>query len=294
MKPNHLKLIYLAVGLFLIMPPTAEAAALSPETKSLDQSVTDLITAKDKTTAEEKLSPEEELGYRKNVVDNALSLSLKEVATLREKIEDLSAEEEDVKAAKKQILSDLDGLEVHYKEARKLAEGIDDIEKIKELAVAERDYRETKHAAVISRSLDFILIFQAEPLIKNAEVRYEKIASDLKKLERANLISEGKFTKEMNEAKDLIANARLLINKARAIAVTVKKEVPAKESTVKTDGGEINSLTAETASVEPPAESASAAATPRELSEAAIINLKSGYDAFIRISVSVKKTLGAR
>lgn len=297
MKINNLKLIYLAVGLSLMVPSGVEAATLSPEAKSLDQSVTDLITAKDETAAEEKLSPEEELAYRKKVVDNALSLSLKEVATLRKKIDDLSVED-DAKDAKKEIILDLDGLEVHYKEARKLAEKIDDIEKIKEMAVTERDYRETKHGIAISRALDFILIFQAEPLIRNAETRYEKIGSDLKRLGRANLISEGKFTREMNEAKDFIANARMLINKARSIAVTVKKEEVAKEKVAAELGeSETSLIGAETTPVKKTSnEDASEAAslTSRELSEAAITNLKSGYDAFIKISVSVKKTLGAR
>lgn len=295
MKPN-LKFIYLAVGLFLAIPMSAKAATLSPETKTLDQSVADFVTAKDEVGPEEKLSPEEELGYRKKVVDNALSLSLKEVSTLKKRIEDISLNDKNADRARKEISALLNGLEVHYKEAQKLAEKADDIEKIKELASAERDYRETKHGSIVSRTLDFILVFQTEPLIKNAEVRYEKISSDLKKLERANLISVGKFSKEMEEAKKYIENARSLITKAKASAIISEKEESKEEATageVKTELLSVENNPVREESAETKKEETSSP-TPRELSEAAITNLKSGYDSFIKISASVKKSLGAR
>lgn len=298
MKSNNIKFIYLAVGLFLALPAGAKAASFSPETKTLDRSVSDLVSAKDDIGPEEKLSPEEELNYRKKVVDNALSLSLKEVSTLRGKIEGISLSDENEIRTRKEILADLDGLESHYKEAQKLAEKADEIERIKELAVTERNYREEKHSAIVGRSLDFILVFQTESLVKSSAIRYEKISSDLKKLERANLISGGKFSEEMEEARKFIENAKALMAKAKSVTIITKKEEVAEKEALG-EKAETSPLKAENILIEEdPAkevkEKETSSPTPRELSEAALTNLKSGYDSFIKISTSVRKTLGVR
>jgi len=298
MKSNNIKFIYLAVGLFLTLPAGAKAASFSPETKTLDRSVSDLVSAKDDIGPEEKLSPEEELNYRKKVVDNALSLSLKEASTLRGKIEGISLSDENEIKTRKEILADLDDLEAHYKGSQKLAEKADKIEKIKELAVTERDYREKKHSVIVSRSLDFILVFQAESLVKNSSIRYEKISSDLKKLERANLISAGKFSEEMEEARKFIENAKSLMVKAKSLIIIAKKEDPVEKEALD-EKAEISPLSVENILIEKePAEEVKekeiSSPTPRELSEAALTNLKSGYDSFIKISASVRKTLGVR
>lgn len=287
---RHLTHISLAL---LLLIGTAEASAststLSPETKNLDDSVTALIIAKDEIEPGKKLTPEEELSYRKNIIDNALALSLKEVSSIKEKVTGITPANEAFVKIKAEIISELDELERHYREAKDVALLADTAEKIKKLASEERVYRETVHSATVSRAIDFILVLQTEMLIKNAEIRYEKIASDLKKLERANLIISGRFSKEMGEAKQYIETARALIAKARSAMIPATEEVPNENN----EDQEVSDVSANIKEKEDIKEAAPSS-TSRDLAEAAITNLKSGYDSFIKISVSVKRILGIR
>ncbi len=258
----------IALGVLLLTP--ISAFAQTADTTSLEKSVNELLTAKDSTDS--ALSPEEELKHRKNIVVSASKLALEEIDSFRKKINDLKPTEDYFKSQKDEFLKILDSLEIHYDSVIKNAEEITEVDKIKELAIIEKNYRETEYVIYSNKILQFILIFQTESLVKSAEIRYEKIGSDLGKLEKANLINANSYSKDMEEAQKSIAASRTWIEKAKTSLTPKEEEVSVQVMTL--------------------GKKATATPTTEELRTASIINLKSAYENFIKISTSVKKTLG--
>ncbi len=266
MKKNQLKLYILFIaGTLLFIPINAMAAN---DAASLEKSVNELLTAKD--SADSTLSPEEELGHRKNIVISASKLALDEINSFRDKINGIQVVSEDYKNQKASLLTSLDDLTAHYNGVMKTANDINDIEKIKDLAATEKKYRENEYIVATNKVIEFIMVFQTESLVRSAEVRYDKIMSNLNTLEKANLISATSYSKEMSDSRESIIAARSLIEKSKASLLPKKEEVA------------IQALTFNKV----------AAPTAEELRAASIVNLKSAYENFLKISASVKKTLG--
>ena len=148
------------------------------------------------------------------------------------------------------------------------------MEKIKDMARGAKIYREETYSPIVAKALEFILAFQTDKLVTGADVRYGKIETDIKKLEKADFIRTGFFSREMGESKKLISDARGLVEKAKSEVISPDEGAKEDASDEKaTDAGK------------------EVAPTPRELCEAALVNLKSSYGIFVEISASVKKIL---
>lgn len=268
MKKYQTKLyIVFILGTLLFIPMNAMAAG-DADITSLEKSVNELLTAKDSTDS--ALSPEEELGHRKNIVISAAKLALDEIDSFRKKLNEIQPADNSYKNQKAAFINSLNELTAHYNGVIKSANDIEDIDKIKNLATVEKKYRENEYIAGTNKAIQFILVFQTESLVRSAEIRYDKIGSDLKTLEKANLITTSSFSKEMSDSKESIINARSWIEKAKTSILPAKEE-------------NIQIMTVD---------NKVAAPTTEELRTASIVNLKSAYDNFLKISTSVKKTLG--
>ncbi len=259
----------------LVLAPKAEAADLKSAAKSLDSSLNELIQAKDESSFENKLSEEEEIVYRKKVIMNAIDLSFKEIANLKEKLKALPLEEKsDPFVIRARMSEFLVSAETYYKEAEKTLDGSKlSIENVKDLAKSIKEYRDGSYDPEVSKMLDFIIVFQTERLIRNASDRWEKIDSDIKKLDKANLIDASEFSKMMADAMTSISNAKNSAAKAKSLIIESEKPK------------EVMLLRAEVL------EKTELSLTSRELCESSLTNLKSSYDSFVKISSGVKKSL---
>lgn len=273
---KNIFIITIVLGLFGLTAATsvAEASTMESAVQNLNTSLNQLVTAKDDATAGDQLTPEEDLAFRKKVVNDALTLSLKEIEDIRAKLDSLKFSEKSAEnAMKKQFIGDLGEFEAYYRDLQGKLDKETDVEKIKDIARGAKAYREETYSPVISKALEFILSFQTDKLVASADVRYGKIETDIKKLEKADFIEPGYFDRQMSESKKLISDARGLVDKAK-IAVVKKEED--KPSSADDKNADIKKV---------------ASPTPRELCEAALVNLKSSYSIFVDISGSVKKIL---
>jgi hypothetical protein len=254
----------------------AHAAGLSAATENLSASTNQLIEAKDSSAAG-VLSEEEDIAYRKKVVSDALSLSFKEIESARGKLDSAKfGEESDFSKIKESILEWLDAQEKWFHEAEeKLSVDKLDLEGIKNLAKEIKDHRDESYNGELTNALNFILSIETRKLTDTASDRWDKISSDLQKIEKAGLIKKGSFAAEMAEAKRMIDGARALVDRSFSIAESIY--LPAEEESIEPSDGLV------VAAEEIP--------NSRELCEAAIVNLKSGYGEFVKISASVKKLL---
>lgn len=260
----------------LVNAPIAEASTIESAVKNLDSSLNQLITAKDEVISGGQLTPEEDLAFRKKVVNNALILSLKEIEDIRAKFDTLKFSDKSVEnSIKKQYVGDLGQFEAYYRNLQGKLDKESDVEKIKDAAREAKIYREETYSPVISKALEFILTFQTDKLVSSADIRYGKIETDIKKLERANFIEPGFFGHQMSESKKMISDARDLVDKSKAVVTKAEEKDKSVDEKDAEDTEAKKNITP----------------TPRELCEAALVNLKSGYGIFVDISGSVKKIL---
>jgi hypothetical protein len=283
-KIKKISLTAIVAALMLISfagQQTAFASELSSATENLSASTNQLIEAKD-GAGENALSEEEDIAYRKRVVSDALTLSFKEVESARAKLGSIKLDEEsDLGKIKKNILDWLDTQEKYFREAEnKLSSEELDLEGIKNLARDIKAHRDENYNKDLGNALNFILALETSKLTDTASDRWNKISSDLQKIEKAGLIKKDLFSAEMAEAKEMINGARALAEKSLSIAKDIYLPAPEEEDAVKT------STVTDKATV-----AAEEIPDSRELCEAAIVNLKSGYGEFVKISASVKKLL---
>jgi hypothetical protein len=272
MKKTIIFILLLAT--LITVTPKADASIIESAARNLDSSLNQLITAKDEATAEKTLSPEEDLAFRKKVVNDALILSFKEIEDIKGKLDSLNFEEKsDENKVRGQFFIDLGEFETTYRDLQGRLDKETDVEKIKDIARYAKEYREKAYGPIITEIVDFILAFQTDKLVAGAGIRFGKIETDIKKLERASFIEIGYFNRQMEEAGKLISNAKELVNKAKAMVMENDIDQEEEKEEVKEEEEEIV----------PP--------TPRELCEAALIDLRSGYGIFVDISNSVKKII---
>ncbi|MFA5052691.1 MAG: hypothetical protein WC565_01380 [Parcubacteria group bacterium] len=270
----------LAVFPVLAFPCVSHASELSSATENLSSSTTELIEAKDSAAAN-VLSPEEELASRKKVVADALSLSLKEVEAARTKLNSANIEEEsDLATIRSSILEWLDLEEKYFKEAEDELTSDDlNLEEVKSLAKDVKAHRDESYNDNLTDALNFIFVLETSKLTDTANERWVRINDDLQKIEKAGLIKKDLFVSEMAEARKMIDGARALVERSFTIIREIYLPAPKEE-----------------AEMSAPIEDESVIAeekipSVKDLCSAAIVNLKSGYAEFIKISTAVKKLL---
>jgi hypothetical protein len=306
MRKKLLIAIISCASIALSCGQAALAAEIDIKTEELNQSVNELIEVKDDKSISEAERLMKELEARKQVVKDALSLSLKEIAGLEKSFTTLHSKDERVIAFQKSSLDYLELAKTFYEEKIKAVDAITGLEEIKAAAQNIKDYRDAGYNAKTERINNFWLLNQTDSLIKVAETRWTKIDADLNKLERGKFINPGYFDTNMAKAKKYINDATNLSNEAKE---QILKEFETEEAVKKlseaekekpNDNNEVptatleavtESLISEDKTVAPVAEEEKPVVNPKELAEAALTNLKSGYDVFLKISQSVKKIL---
>jgi len=276
MKSSMIK--YLA-PLFISLLTFTPVFAIEDQIKtqaSIDSSVLQLGTVKDNDT----LSPEDKLSQqvdaRINVIGDVISLSIKELSGLRDKLNQLP--EFDKESTEKRMQDDflvkLDEYELRYNDySNQLSVLKDDTsdlnkldENLKDLAKQIKDYRDDTYNADAQKISNFVLLFYADTAISTTKTRLNKIKNDISKLEGFGLISKGYFKSSIDKASKLIVSAGDSRSQASdLIIVSLDENIPAKVNKIKL--------------------------TPKELIENALGNVKSSYDIFLKISKDVRKTL---
>ncbi|MCL4405927.1 MAG: hypothetical protein M1586_00680 [Patescibacteria group bacterium] len=266
-------------------------SAAETDAKNLDTSVNQLIEVKDDRSLNNDERLAKELEARKQVVKDALALSLKEIDSLENSLKAIETKDERTAAFKKVSFEYLESARGFYEEQIKTIDDLHDIDGVKAEAQTIKDYRDGGYNAKVGRISNFLLLNQTDEFIKIAETRWQKIDSDLKKLERGQFISTGYFDISMQKARKYIRDAASLANDAKE---QILKDFEAEQAALVEKPTLM--ATAETENPTPaeitPAETAKPeVVNPKELAEASLTNLKSGYDVFLKISQAVKKIL---
>jgi len=261
--------------------------ALKTQADKVTQSEDNLATVKDNTL----LSPEEklqrEIAARKDIISQALNLSLKEVENLQAsllKLPEFDAESRQA-ALEAQFGAELGVYHKYYSEkADNLAAATNlKLDDVKAMAKEIIDYRDTVYNPDVKKIVDFLLLYYTSDATATASTRLDKIISDIKKLEKLNLLKQDFFRANLDKAAGLIKESSDLRGKAEMLILALPSD----------DHTDTTSTSSPATSTDA---SAPAAKTPtaNDLLTASLSDIKATYEVFLQISKDIKKAVGIK
>src|SRR3989344_2001262 len=275
-------------------PSTIEG--LKEKAAQISESQDELASIKDNgaLSAEDKL--QKEISARKQIIADALSLSLQETGNLRGNLEKLTLEDDSRESELRNVfLDELNAYDEYYstkatalKNAVNL--GLGDVKAIAKEIIA---YRDAVYNTSIKNIVDFLLLFYGQDAVSTAQNRIEKMSGDIKKLERLNLIKPGAFRSGLEKAAGLIKEAGELLEKARALILAVPAEENETADATPADSDTPIPTTSAIATGEP-ADEDKQEPTANELLTASLNKVKSAYEVFLQISKDIKKAVGIK
>jgi len=281
---NYKTKIIFAFILFttFIAPSVASASVLPTIRQNLDESVNRLIEARNSDDAN-ILSEQNNVIHRKKVISDVLALSLQEIISVRNRLNSINIEKESPSwTIREIILQWISSEEKYFAEIRIRLDSTLSLDEVKALAREMQNHRNENFNTNLTNALDFIFILRTLRLTDIAANRWNKINANLQRIERAGLIRTNTFAPQMSEAKERIDEAQALVNKSFDFIKNIY--LPTQEESLSPLVIEIgkNDAVIETEQKPP---------SIRELCEAAMDNLKLGYDEFVQISTSVRRLL---
>ena len=167
------------------------------------------------TTKEEKnLSPEEkekqELSLRLEIFGRILNLSAKEAGDTINQLKSLNNLEEKISSLRNQFIAELERFLKFYDEQKKLLEKPEEIDlaKIKEMAQSFKGWREKTYLPEFNIVTNFLLINQQKATLEMTRNRFNKISSDVAKLEKINFKGTDELKKSLSLAADSLKKAK--------------------------------------------------------------------------------------
>ncbi len=266
-----------------VNPSIANASIISTVRQNLNESVNQLIEARDDDGAN-ILSEQNSITHRKKVISDVLALSIQEIISVRNRLNSINIEKGSYSwTIREIILQWISSEEKYFEEIRIRLGGILSPDEVKALAREMQNHRNESFNANLANALDFIFILRTLRLTDIAADRWNKINTDLQRIERAGLIRANTFAPKMLEARERIDEAQTLADKSFALIKNIY--LPTKEESLNpliTEIGQNDEVIIEDKQKPP---------SVRELCEAAMDNLKLGYDEFVKISTSVRRLL---
>ena len=178
--------------------------------QEVKDSTKNLITTKDSET----LSPEEknkqELNQRLDIFKKVIGLSIKETEDTKNQLKKLANLDEKNSVLRDQFEAALKGFLKFYDEQNKILEKSEEIDlvKIKEIAQSFKDWREKTYLPEFTIITDFLLINQQKTTLEMTQNRFNKISSDVLKLEKINFKGTNELKKSLRLAADYIQEAK--------------------------------------------------------------------------------------
>jgi len=281
-----IKIIFIFALLVIFVTPSIASASILPILstlrQNLNESVNRLIEAREGDDVS-ILSEQNNLTHRKKIISDVLALSVQEIMSVREKLNVAHIDKESqLWTIREIILQWLDSEEKYFKEIEERLNDDLSLDETKALAREIQDHRNENFDANLTNALDFILVLRTLRLTDIAENRWNRINTNLQRIERAGLIRVSTFAPQMSEAKERIDKARSLTEKSLTLIKSVYLPVLEEGPTL---------LIAETSDDNITIKAEQESPSIRELSETAINNLKLGYDEFMQISIAARRLL---
>lgn len=233
---------------------------------------------------------DESIAIRRRSVAGAIGLSFQEISSARARINAANIDEKsNLWTVRETILEWLSSEEDYFKKAemRLNADNLT-LEEVKNIATDIKKHRSDTYDNNLANALDFIFALEVSRLTDVANDRWHRINTDIQRIERAGLIRRNFFAAEMAKARMMIDGAKTLSQRALVLSENIyilqtQEEQNQNIENVKPAEEKPTSSEQEIVKEE--------ALSIRELCEAAIVNIRLGYEEFVKISSAVRRIM---
>ena len=200
-------------------------------TQKIEQSQDALVTIEDDTTLSPTERSDKGIAARRDIVLNALALSLDEVASIKANLAKLPQFDDKSREKKLQdkFLLELENFNKYYSDKSEQVKNTPDptLDAIKTTAQEIIDYRETVYNPTVKSMIDFTLFFYNNEVITAVGIYLDKISADIKRFEKLNLLKPDLFKANLEKVAVLIKSATGLQKQAgEAIFGEIAVETP--------------------------------------------------------------------
>ncbi|MEK7115198.1 MAG: hypothetical protein AAB847_02470 [Patescibacteria group bacterium] len=168
-----------------------------------------------------RLTGNEELKIRKAALKNVIDLATAESNDLKNKLIKLEGLEGDYLKLRDTLLKELGNHSNYYDSINSVLERETNLVKIKNLSTQLKDWRRIVYHPILQRIINFILVFEGRDVLQLAEIRFNNISSDLRKVSNLEIIKDSplnnllvKAEGSLNKARELQSASMLIILKS--------------------------------------------------------------------------------
>ncbi len=265
---------------------STSTATSTPALSPIEDSLNQLISAKEDATLSLSARTYAEVTARENILEGVLSLSINEVSSTQSKLNSLPnfAKGSKELTMQNKYLGQLTTFSSFYKKEYKLLINIENNSDpysestnsaLKNLAQDIEKYRENYYDQPISDMMNFYLVYYSQSVISTASAQLAKVSQNIGQLEAANLISQGQFDQQLKEVNSLLSSAADLTAAAKGMILNPQV------------ASALSSAANGTSTV------LQASSTPSALLTQSLSDVKQVYNIFIDIGNQLKSELGS-
>ncbi|HAL24222.1 MAG: hypothetical protein UY31_C0038G0008 [Candidatus Wolfebacteria bacterium GW2011_GWE1_48_7] len=282
MKHRHIILFISSLALAISGGIFSSTSAHAAELPSL---VNTAIAKEESVRHTQDATPELTIEQRKDILAEIITASQSEVKNLQEKLTILDLDE-DWSLARKQFLTRLATSSAYYSSLEdRLTRETVTLDEVKSIAKELRDWRETVYTPELKVAGNMLLIYQTDDVRRIVQARNEKIANDIKKLDRQKLVNTDTLKKYLGQADKSIKNAAVLNTKAKELYFIETIE-PLQSRTLHQEALTEVITPTDAVIAEEPIDTQDQV---RELSKEALKELKSAYELFFKMNDRIRK-----
>ena len=194
------------------------SSTLQKAVEQTEESVEVLATVKDSQFE----NPVLDLAFRIETFQKVIALSISEAKSLKLKILNLESSDdlnENYYLWLKDMINQLNQVLDYYEEQLQVLENNEPItlDIIKQLAQDFKDWRQSNYLPFANQIVDFLLINQEKKAISVAQKRFQKISTDIYKLQKAELKGVSTLIVMLNKADDFIRESIIINQEAELL-----------------------------------------------------------------------------
>mgnify|MGYP001564361056 CR=1 FL=1 len=157
---------------------------------------------------------------RKQILINVLEFSKNEVSSLKDGLLNLKLDNDTWQQIRDEFLNKLSSFSDYYQGAEDKINSTSSpltIDDVKSLASALKDWRENTYSPELDKIINMLLIFGTDNLLKTTQSRFDKISSDVKKLDKQHFVKTDALKNYLSQADKHLKNMKRSIDGAKKI-----------------------------------------------------------------------------
>lgn len=264
---------------------STSTATSTPALSPIEDSLNQLISAKEDATLSTSARTYAEVTARENILEGVLGLSINEVSSTQSKLNSLPnfAKGSKELAMQNKYLGQLATFSSFYKKEYKLLINIENNSDpysestnsaLKNLAQDIEKYRENYYDQPMSDMMNFYLVYYSQSVISAASSQLARISQNINQLEAANLVSQGQFDQQLKEVNSLLGSAADLTAAAKDMILDPQAASALSSAASGTSAGP------------------QASSTPSALLTQSLSDVKQAFNIFLYIGNQLKSELG--